>query len=59
MELAFRLDAGLHIQSIAYDAYTIAEIEETSFWGSTEEYVLFYHDIDNSTHFDPICKFYI
>jgi hypothetical protein len=55
--IAFRLDAGLHIQSITYDAYTIAEISETDFWGSTEEYVLFYHDIDESTHFNPFVNF--
>jgi hypothetical protein len=55
--LAFRLDAGVHIQSIAYNAYTIAEVKETDFWGSTYEYVLFYHDIDNSTHFDPFVNF--
>jgi hypothetical protein len=55
--IAFRLDAGLHIQSMAYDAYTIAEITETAFWGSTEEYVLFYHDIDKSTNFDPFVNF--
>jgi len=55
--IAFRLDAGLHIQTIAYDAYTIAEIKETSFWGSTDEYVLFYHDIRESTHFDPFVNF--
>ncbi len=56
-EMAFRLDAGLHIQNITYDAYTIAEIMQTDFWGSTEEYVLFYHDIDESTHFDPFINF--
>ena len=55
--IAFRLDAGFHFQSIAYDAYTIAEIKETSFWGSTDEYVLFYHDIRESTHFDPFVNF--
>jgi len=55
--IAFRLDAGLHIQSIAYDAYTIAEVKETDFFGSTEEYVLFYHDIDNSTNFYPFVNF--
>lgn len=55
--IAFRFDAGLHIQSIAYDAYTIAEVKETSFWGSTEEYVIFYHDIDESTYFDPFVNF--
>lgn len=57
--IAFRLDAGLYIQSISYDAYTIAEIRETSFWGSSTEYVLFYHDIDKSTHFDPFANFTI
>ena len=55
--IAFRLDAGFHIQSIAYDAYTIAEVKETDFFGSSEEYVLFYHDIDNSTNFDPFVNF--
>jgi len=51
--IAFRLDAGLHIQTIAFNAYTIAEITETDFWGSTDEYVMFYHDIDEETYFDP------
>ena len=55
--IAFRLDAGLHFQSIAYDAFTIADIKETFFFGSTDEYVLFYHDIDKSTHFDPFANF--
>lgn len=55
--IAFRLDMGLQIHSMAYDAFTIAEVKETSFWGSTEEYVLFYHDIDKSTHFDPFVNF--
>lgn len=55
--LAFRLDAGLHIQSINYDAYTIAEITESSIFSSSEEYVIFYHDIDNSAHFDPFVNF--
>ena len=57
--IAFRIDAGLHIQSISYDAYTIAEVKETDFFGSTEEYVLFYHDRDNSTNFDPFVNFTI
>ena len=55
--IAFRLDAGLHIQSIAYDAYTIAEVQETGIFGSTDEYVLFYHDIDKETYFDPFVNF--
>jgi len=57
--IAFRLDAGLQIQSIYYDAYTIAEIKETDLFGSTDEYVLFYHDINKSTHFDPFANFTI
>ena len=57
--IAFRLDAGLYIQSITYDAFTIAEIKETGFFGGTNEYVLFYHDNDKSTHFDPFANFTI
>jgi hypothetical protein len=57
--IAFRLDAGLQFQSMAYDAFTIAEVKETDFFGSTNEYVLFYHDIDKSTHFDPFANFTI
>jgi hypothetical protein len=55
--IAFRLDAGLHIQSIAYDAYTIAEVTTTDFWGSTDEYVMFYHDINKETYFNPFINF--
>lgn len=55
--MAIRLDAGLHIQSIAYDAYTIAEVTETGIFGTTDEYVLFYHDIDKETYFDPFVNF--
>lgn len=55
--VAFRLDAGLHIQSIAYDAYTIAEVTTTDLWGSTDEYVMFYHDIDKETYFNPFVNF--
>ena len=49
--IALRVDLGLHFQSIAYDVYTVANIKEEIIFGGTEEYVLFYHDIDNSTHF--------
>jgi hypothetical protein len=55
--IAYRLDAGLQFQSIAYDAFTIAEIKETSLFGSSEEYVLFYHDIAKPAHFDPFVNF--
>jgi hypothetical protein len=55
--MAFRLDAGINLQSINYDAYTIAEITESDIFGPLEEYVIFYHDINNSTHFDPFVNF--
>jgi hypothetical protein len=50
---ALRFDVGLHFQSISYDVYTVANVKEEGLFSGTEEYVLFYHDIDNSTHFDP------
>lgn len=55
--IAFRLDAGLHIQSIAFDAFTIAEVRTTDFWGSTDEYVMFYHDNGKETYFNPFINF--
>jgi hypothetical protein len=55
--MAFRLDAGIYLQSINYDAYTIAEITESNPFGPSEEYVIFYHDTDNSAHFDPFVNF--
>jgi len=51
--VAFRIDAGVHIQSIKYDAATIADVKTEIIFGGSDEYVVFYHDIDNSTHFDP------
>ena len=51
--IALRLDVGLHIQSIAYDVYTVANVKEDNIFSGSDEYVLFYHDIDNSTSFDP------
>lgn len=50
---ALRFDAGLHFQSISYDVYTLADVKKEDIFGGSEEYILFYHDIDNSTHFDP------
>lgn len=46
--IGLRLDAGLHVQEIAYDAYTV-EIIQTG----NNEYVVFYHDLGKSTHWDP------
>jgi hypothetical protein len=50
--LAFRLDAGAHIQSISYDAYTIESVEITG-PSATDDYVIFYHDVDESTNLNP------
>ena len=53
-KIGLRLDAGLHIQQIAYDAYTV-EITKTS----NNEYVVFYHDLGKSVHWDPFINFTI
>jgi len=50
--MAFRLDAGAHVQSISYDAYTIESVEITG-PSATDEYVIFYHDVDESTNLNP------
>ena len=50
--IAFRLDAGAHIQSIAYDAYTVESVEYTGSSGA-DDYVIFYHDVDETSHFNP------
>ena len=50
--IAFRVDIGAHIQSIAYDAYTIESVEITGPSGSSD-YVIFYHDIDQTSHINP------
>ena len=50
--LAVRLDIGAHIQSIYYDAYTVEDVRITGPSGS-EEYVIFYHDADETSHLNP------
>ena len=50
---AFRFDLGLQINSMSYDAYTVIYRRETSSFGGTEEFVSFFHDVGESTHFDP------
>ena len=44
-KIGLRLDAGLHIQEFAYDAYTVEIVNY--------EYVFFYHDLGKSGHLDP------
>jgi hypothetical protein len=51
--VALRFDAGLKIQTMNYDAYTVSHIRYSDIFGNEEEYVAFYHDIGESTHFDP------
>jgi hypothetical protein len=51
-KLGLRLDAGFHVQSIAYDAYTVENVQTTTSRG-TYEYVVFYHDIGRETQWDP------
>lgn len=50
---AFRFDVGMQIHSMKYDAYTIVHRVIDSFWGNSDSYTLFYHDVGESTHFDP------
>jgi len=57
--VSFRFDAGIHIQTMKYDAYTIADIQTEDIFGGSDEYIVFYHDINKSTHFDPFVNFTI
>ena len=57
--VSFRFDAGVHIQTMKYDAYTVADVQTESTFGGSDEYVVFYHDIDKSTYFDPFINFTI
>ena len=51
--IGFRTDLGIQIQSMSYDAYTVSEVLVDEFFGGTERYISFYHDIGESTHYDP------
>lgn len=51
---AFRFDAGIQVNTMKYDAYTVVHRVETSpFGGGTEEYDTYYHDVGKDTHIDP------
>ena len=50
---AIRFDVGMQIHSMQYDAYTVVQGTVESFWGETETYTGFYHDVGESTHLDP------
>jgi hypothetical protein len=54
---AFRFDAGLQIQTMHYDVYTTLHRVETSNFSGKREYILFFHDLGKSTHFDPFFNF--
>ena len=50
---AFRMDAGMQIHSMHYDAFTVSKVVVTDIWGDSDTYISFYHDVGESTHFDP------
>ena len=51
--LCLRLDGGLQFHSMSYEAYTVSRVIVEYWWGDREEYISFYHDTGESTHFDP------
>jgi len=55
-ELGFRLDIGAHLQTIAYDAYTIEDVKITG-PSNNVEYLIFYHDANQSMHINPFVSF--
>ena len=52
----FRLDMGAHLQSIYYDAYTVEDVVITG-PSVSDNYVIFYHDTDESSHINPFINF--
>lgn len=54
---AYRFDIGLSIQSMQYDAYTVVSSVTTGFFGGTDEYTAFYHDVGKSTSYNPYFNF--
>jgi len=51
--IGFRTDLGLQIQSMSYDAYTVSKVVVDELFGGSETYISFYHDIGESTNYDP------
>ena len=49
--IGFRIDGGVHIQEIYYDAYTLVSVT------GSENYILFYHDKNKTTHLDLFVNF--
>jgi hypothetical protein len=58
---AIRLDGGVQIHSMQYNAFTIVSVTTTTTypWGDpeVERYIGYFHDINTSTHFDPYFNF--
>ena len=50
---AFRMDAGIQIHSMQYDAFTVSKVVVEYLWGSSDTYISFYRDRGESTHIDP------
>ena len=55
-KFAFRMDVGLNIQEIAYDAHTVLVVKTTPSSGE-DDYVIVGNSIGKSTHFDPFISF--
>lgn len=49
-DLAFRLDGGIHWQTVSYDASTVVVSNTTSIFGTSPSYVTFFHDREKETH---------
>jgi len=49
--MGIRIDGGLHIQNIYYDANTLVSVT------GDENYLLFLHDKDKASHVDPFVNF--
>lgn len=53
---SFRMDVGLHIQEIPYEAYSVVSVTQTGTSG-TSSYITNYLDISKKTHFNPFLNF--
>ena len=54
---AFRLDGGIHIQSITYDAETLVRTTTTSIFGPSTEEIGIFRDRTSDTHVDYFGSF--
>jgi len=50
---AFRLDIGMQLHSMQYNAYTVVRTRTSSLFGGEDEFIGFFQDVGKSTHLDP------